>query len=545
VAWPLRPGRLANDFGVVAPHAAACGAGRAYRNLDLPQSTPTVATAADRQFRGAATVRIPTVRHTIRVAAVAGAIRIPILWVAGTVRHRIGRRRTNGIRNWIASRQQQSTLEAVVVSAAIRSSESLVSAAETSAPTVQKGFWVRLAGWLGVCALPVLVALYVGATTFGGGTFIPWRPIMVDLEVYRRAGSVLLAGGNFYDLPGPLQFLYPPFAAVLAVPLALLPATMVQIGWTAAGAVALVAILHRFGLTGWLLSLAGAAVVYVVEPVVQTLAFGQLGIFLVALVVLDLAPGPRVFARRLLPEGMLTAVAAAIKLTPAIFVVYLLVVRKFRAFWVAVATGIVITLASAAIVPAASYQFWTRLAHGDTGLGHSIIYYTNQSVMADIVRIFGLGPRPAIIGLVLSCAVAAAGVWAAALWHRLGDVRLAVNLCGVAALLASPVSWLHHFVWVVPLAMSLLEPRPVSPRSLPFWYLALGWLFVGWIVVAPFMGLPNGADVELQWSWSQHLLASITTVVGLALLAGAIIIARPRVLTIFAQRGSKKIAPAR
>ena len=154
----------------------------------------------------------------------------------------------------------------------------------------------------------------------------------------------------------------------------------------------------------------------------------------------------------------------------------------------------------------------------------------------------GWGPEPAIIGLVLSCAVAAAGVWAAALWHRLGDVRLAVNLCGVAGLLASPVSWLHHFVWVVPLAMSLLERRPVSPRSLPFWYLVLGWLFVGWVVVAPFMGLPNGADVELQWSWSQHLLASITTVVGLALLAGAIIIARPRVQTIFARLDSKRIA---
>ena len=92
-----------------------------------------------------------------------------------------------------------------MVSAAIRSPESLASAAETYAPAAQKGFWVRLAGWLGVCALPVLVALYVGATTFGGGTFIPWRPIMVDLDVYRRAGSVLLAGGDFYDLPGPFS----------------------------------------------------------------------------------------------------------------------------------------------------------------------------------------------------------------------------------------------------------------------------------------------------------------------------------------------------
>ncbi len=429
-------------------------------------------------------------------------------------------------------------------STSTRASASLAGPIETYVPAAKRKFWVRLARGIGICVLPVLVSLYVGATTFGGGSFIPWRPIMVDLEVYRHAGSVLLAGGNFYDLPGPLQFLYPPFAAVLAVPLALLPTTVVQLGWTAAGALALVAILHRFGLQRWLLSVASAVAVYVVEPIVQTLAFGQLGIFLVALIVLDLVPGPRVFSRRLLPEGVLTAIATAIKLTPAIFLVYLLAVRKYRAFWVAVITGIAVTLLSAAVVPAASYEFWTRLAHGDTGLGHSIIYYTNQSVMADIVRIFGLGSAPAIAGLVLSAVVAVAGVWAAMLWHRLGDVRLAVNLCGVAGLLASPVSWLHHFVWVVPLAMSLVERRRIGPRSLPTWFLALGWLFVGWVVVAPFTDLPNGADVELQWSWSQHLLASITAVLGLVLLAAAIMIARPRVLTMFGGAGSKPITPA-
>jgi len=428
-----------------------------------------------------------------------------------------------------------------VSSTSTRFSMSLASGVQAYASPARQGFWIRLARGIGICLPPVLIALYVGATTFGG-TFLPWRPMMVDLEVYRQAGAVLLAGGDFYDLPGPLQFLYPPFAAVLALPLALLPATVVQLGWTAAGALALVAILHRFGLKGWVLSLAGSAVVYLVEPVVQTLTFGQLGIFLVALVVLDLAPGPRVFSRRLLPEGALTAVATAIKLTPAIFVVYLLLVRKFRAFWVAVVTGVVVTLISFAFVPAASYEFWTRLAHGDTGLGHSIIYYTNQSVMADIVRIFGLGQTPAIVGLVLSAAVAVAGLWAATLWHRLGDVRLAVNLCGVAGLLASPVSWLHHFVWVVPLAMSLVERRPIGRRRLPTWYLALGWVFVGWIVVAPFTDLPNGADVELQWTWSQHLLASITALVGLVLLSGAILIARPRVLTIFARTGRQPLA---
>ena len=216
-----------------------------------------------------------------------------------------------------------------------------------------------------VCLLPVLVGLYVAATTFGGGRFVPWRPIMVDLDVYRRAGTVLLQGGDFYTLPGALQFLYPPVAAVLAVPLALLPAALAQVGWTVAGVLALLAVLHRFGLHSWVLSLVGTATVWFVQPVAETLAFGQLGIFLVALVVLDLVPGPRIGGRRLLPEGMLTALAAAVKLTPALFVVQLLVVRRTRAFVTAVVTGMVLTLASAVVAPQASLGFWGRLAHGD------------------------------------------------------------------------------------------------------------------------------------------------------------------------------------
>jgi alpha-1,2-mannosyltransferase len=385
----------------------------------------------------------------------------------------------------------------------------------------------RLLRGVAICILPVLVALYVGATTFSGGTMFPWHPIMVDLDVYRRAGTVLLGGGDFYSLNGPLQFLYPPFAAVLAAPLALLPPTVAQVGWTAGGALAVVAILHRFGLTGWVLSLVATATVFFVEPVSETLAFGQLGIFLVALVVLDLAPGPRVWSRRILPEGALTGLAAAVKLTPAIFVVYLLAVRRLRVFWAAVVAGLVVTLGSAAVAPHASWEFWSRLAHGDTGLGHSIIYYTNQSVMADIVRIFGLGRGAALGGLAACAVVALVGVWAAVLWHRLGEVRLAINLCGVASLLASPVSWLHHFVWVVPLAMSLLERR-AEGRRLPAWFLALGWSFVGWVIASPFRRLPNGADVELTWTGTQQLLASVTALIGVALIVGAVVIAQQR-----------------
>ena len=72
---------------------------------------------------------------------------------------------------------------------------------------------------LAVCMPPIVIGLWMAATTFPGGTLTPWRPHMVDLDVYRSAGATLLAGGDFYALPGPLPFLYPPFAALLAVPL--------------------------------------------------------------------------------------------------------------------------------------------------------------------------------------------------------------------------------------------------------------------------------------------------------------------------------------
>lgn len=392
---------------------------------------------------------------------------------------------------------------------------------------------VALGRALLLATLPMLAGLWVAATEFGGSV-LPWRPNMVDLDVYRRAGRLLLDGGDIYNLPGQLPFLYPPFAALLAVPLALLPQALVEIGWTLAGVLALLAVLHRFGLKGWVLSVVATAAAMAAAPVLQTLAFGQLGIFLVALVMLDLTPGPRLLGRRrLLPEGVLTALATAIKLTPGIFLLYLIATRKMRATAVMVATGLAVSLVSGAVAPAASVTFWGRLARGETGLGHSLIYYTNQSVMADVVRILGLGGGAAVVGLAAAGLVAALGVWVAALWHGLGEVRLAVTLCGVAGLLASPVSWVHHFVWVVPLAFCLLEGSIRAPGTsagpvLPRWFRVLGWVFVAWVVVTPLDSLPNGADLELTWNWQQNLLASVTALLGLALLAAALAVALRR-----------------
>lgn len=368
------------------------------------------------------------------------------------------------------------------------------------------------------CLLPCLVGLYVGSTTFQGSV-IPWRPQMVDLDVYRLAGRVALQGGNFYHLPDSLPFLYPPFAALLAVPLALMPVSLVQIGWTIASVLALLAVLHRIGWSGWRLSLIGAAMVLVMEPVYGTLAFGQVGIFLVALCYLDLAPGPRVFRRRLLPEGTLVGVAMAVKLTPGIFLLYLLAVRKWRAATACVLAALIATVIAAIVLPVQSWDFWSRLAGGDTGLGDSIIYYTNQSVMAVWLRLFGVGATAKATALVACAVVGLVGVWAAARMHRVSP-EAALVLTGVAGLLASPVSWSHHFVWIAPMALLWLRPK------WPAWYTALGWMFVVWVAAARFKNLPNGGDVELSYSWEQLLLSSTTTLLGIAVLLGAFVAAR-------------------
>src|SRR5699024_5221446 len=83
-------------------------------------------------------------------------------------------------------------------------------------------------------------------------------------------------------------------------------------------------------------------------------------------------------------------------------------------------------------------------------------------------------------GVVLAALTAVLGVLVAGWWHRSGDEGMAIVACGLATLLASPVSWAHHYVWIVPLAALLL-----TRRDWPQWFQVLGWLFVGWAATSP------------------------------------------------------------
>jgi len=357
---------------------------------------------------------------------------------------------------------------------------------------------------------PVLAAMLVAGVTIPGSTLWPWNPNMIDLDVYTRTGTLVLQGGDFFGAEG-LPWIYPPFAALLTIPFAVVPRTAAQFLWLAMNVAALLAILRRTGLSGWTLSLVTAGAVVLVEPVRETLAFGQLGIFLVAAAVLDSMPGPRVLARRILPEGWLTGVATAVKLTPAVIAVHNFFAGRRREGVTAFVFFCLATALGAVLLWGPTLQYFGNLLRGESGINDGMPFKTNQSVMGAWARLSG---GPSAGGLMLGLAVLVLGVTASVVVHRAGDAALAVVLAGFTSLLASPISWSHHFVWVVPLIVLLRRGK-----ALPTPARVVGAVYALWIVVAPFQLLPGGDGAEFAYAWWQHALANAGVVMGVVFLA--------------------------
>ncbi|MCA0305952.1 MAG: glycosyltransferase 87 family protein [Actinobacteria bacterium] len=375
----------------------------------------------------------------------------------------------------------------------------------------------RLRTWAVRSALalvPVLAALYVAGVQIPGSTLVPWQPNMMDLGVYQRVGRIVLDGGDIFDPQGQLPWIYPAFAALLTVPFAVVPFTVAAVVWLVLCTAALAAVLYRLGLSGWRLSLLTTAVILLVQPVRDTLGFGQLAIFLVAAAVLDSMPGRRLLRRRILPEGWLVGAATAVKLTPAVVAAYNFFAGRRRPGLVAFSSFVVATAIGFVFLPAASMQYWLKLASGDSGLNSGIVFASNQSVLGVWNRLTGAPSRG---GIILSALVVVLGLAAAVLMHRAGQVALALCLAGFTSLLASPISWSHHYVWVVPLAVVLWQAR-----DLPAYLRLPGLGYAAWVAVAPFMWLPSGDNVELTYAPWQQVVDNIGVVAGVLLLAGSL-----------------------
>ena len=225
------------------------------------------------------------------------------------------------------------------------------------------------------------------------------HPDLTDLHVYRHGGRALLDGLSPYAADDPvtgLPFTYPPFAAVVMLPLAVLPAQAAAAVWTAAsvaalGAVVVVALREaHLDARGWLVAALVIGAV-ALEPVWQNLSFGQVNLVLMAAVVADLTRPERRFS------GVLVGLAAAVKLTPLVFVVLLLLVGRRGAAGRAALTFLVTVAVGFAVAPGAAASYWTLGLLDADRVGPPWLAH-NQSAYGVLTRLLGESP-PAYVWL--------------------------------------------------------------------------------------------------------------------------------------------------
>lgn len=278
----------------------------------------------------------------------------------------------------------------------------------------------------------------------------------MDLDVYRVAVDVWWHGGDLYgELPrlqngGHLPYLYPPVAVVVLAPFAVVPfwlaSAVFALVTLAALALVLVVVLRALDVRPTAL-LVGALLpmTLALEPVRETLYFGQINALLMALVVADcLVRAPR------WPRGVLVGIAAAIKLTPAVFVLFFLLRGDRRAALTAGVSFLCATAVGFLVSWSNSVRFWTHEVFYSSqfrGMSNEL----NQSLKVLLVR-FGVDSE------VLWPLLAAAALGLTAIGMRrafaAGWPAWALGLNALGALLVSPVSYSHHWVWVVPILLT-------------------------------------------------------------------------------------------
>lgn len=304
--------------------------------------------------------------------------------------------------------------------------------------------------------LILVVAVATSVTVFL--VTVPVFRHFFDLGVYRGAvRSWLIDGGDLYDFryqDTEYGFTYPPFAALVLSPLALTAWPVAVAAGIAVNTTAvvlllrwyLVPVLRRHGWPVWTSCALAFCAILVFEPARDTFSFGQIN-----LVLLVLCAWPR----RGRWAGVGIGLAAAIKLTPAVFIGYLLITRQYRAAAVATGTAATATLAAALIAPGPSQTFWTS-ALWDTDRVGNLAYVSNQSLRGVVARL-GISPVWWVAAVVVVLAV-----W----WVRgtTGDHRMAFAVTGILGCLISPVTWVHHCVWLLPAivwCVSALDRRKV------------------------------------------------------------------------------------
>ncbi|TQJ00891.1 alpha-1,2-mannosyltransferase [Amycolatopsis cihanbeyliensis] len=327
----------------------------------------------------------------------------------------------------------------------------------------------------------LLAIAAVGCVISGLSCYLENIPGGVDTAVYRAGAETLLHGRSLYDsdiLPftpeyARLPFTYSPFAALVFVPLVAIPE---QLGWALLNvgsvlAVVLVAyvVLRRsprrpsWLQPGWGAVLLGLALLGL-QPVWTTLGYGQINAVLMALIVLDLLVVCGATGRGRHAGGVLVGLAAATKLTPLIFVVHLALIGRRVDAARAAATFLVSQGLMLLLIPHDTVRFWTHTVFDSSRIGPTALVW-NQSLGAVVRRLTGDASWSQYAGYGIGAVLAVGAVVLVRRYHRQGRPVHALLVTGYLALLVSPVSWVHHWVWAVPLVVLLVIEAASGDRA--------------------------------------------------------------------------------
>lgn len=300
-----------------------------------------------------------------------------------------------------------------------------------------------------------------------------WSQIpATDVRVYAQGGRWALAHADVYAgtfetaFTGFLPFSYPPFAAVLMIPVGMLPDAWLMPVWTLASLVSLAAILAlSFNAVlirsprRWLVIVMALIVVIPTEPISELLPFGQIGTILTLACLLD------VMGRSgRLPRGVLVGLMTAVKLTPGLFIVHWFTTKQWRPALTACATTAVAWCVGALWLPESTWTYlWTqRLIVNPTARAASPALEYNQSLGGLLARLHD-GDIPVRVYVPLALLLCAAGLFAAAVVWRANDPIGTAAVVGLTSVMVSPVSWSHHAVWMLP-ALGAVVGNGRSPR---------------------------------------------------------------------------------
>jgi hypothetical protein len=332
----------------------------------------------------------------------------------------------------------------------------------------------------------------------------------VDFSVYMWGGHAVPRDSRLYLVPAHGHwFTYPPFAAAVFAAITAVPFGTAQVLWAlvsvAAFAIACYLALRLAGVRPSRTVTAGVvAAGLALEPVYHTLFNGQINTILLAFVLADVwrvAQGRR--------AGIAIGIAAAIKLTPGIFVLLLLLTRRTKAALIAMVTFAVCTLIGYLVAPGASRLYWTRFFYDTKRVDAP--YIGNQSLYGSTIRLLGGASHTGGWFLLLPLAVGVVGLATATVFARRGEWLTAAAVTGVTSLLMSPVSWTHHWVWVMPALIVLARGRPGERVAA-----ACGYLL---FVLAPLWWTPHSlGQYDYGFHWLLTLVANCYVLAGIVFL---------------------------